>query len=875
MGFVLLPIAAAEHTSFGHPSFRSRVRVQDGSSSITDNTSQPDIGITFHLQKPVWKLRSQRHLLISRWRISPRLACSSPDASHRHHFNITAGSKSAPVPEPISVTIDVGSGENIILETGVLARQADGAVLLRCGKTVLLASVCSSASADENIDFLPLSVDYQEKFSAAGRFPGNFVKREAKLSDYEVLISRLVDRAIRPLFPDDYHAETQIVITLFSADPTVAPDALAALAASAALAVSDIPFQGPVSEVRVARVNGKLTVNPPVADIALADINLVVSGSHDSINMVEGQMKEVSKEDMIEAILVAHDAIKIQCEAQQQLAARVGKLKREYSHERPGNPELRASMHDFLAHKIRDVARSKLPKHERNAAFDLLFDQWLASQEFDEDEEALSKLYFRQIKKKTIREFVLQERTRLDGRNLDEVRSIWSATDVLPSVHGSCVFTRGETQALATITLGTKSDEQMLDGVMNSGSSRFLLHYNFPSFCTGEIKPNRAPGRREIGHGNLAQRAIEPMLPADFPYTIRVVSDVLESNGSSSMATVCATSLALFDAGVPLARPVAGIAMGLISADPHAEFRDDDDIDAPGAPQRRYAILSDILGDEDALGDMDFKLAGTAAGLTACQMDIKMRGLDGHLLGEAIAQAERGRAHILDCMNECQDKARSPMKPFVPRIESFPVPRKFVGAIIGQGGKTIQSIEKETGAKIMIMEKDDEWSVVEVSSPNHEACERAVGTIQGICMVPELGNTYKGTVKTITSFGAFVQFLPNKEGLLHISEVSWSRLADLEGVLNEGDELEVKLIEIDERSGKYRLSRRALLPKPAADAADDSGAPHTRPASVSNGAAEGARDGDRRPLRSGGRPPRRTNDGDAPRRRTQASENSS
>jgi polyribonucleotide nucleotidyltransferase len=702
-------------------------------------------------------------------------------------------------PQVFTQVITLDDGRKITIETGKLAKLANGCVTIRMENTILLATVTMNKELKEGIDFFPLTVDYQEKYASTGRFPGGFFKREARLSDYEVLISRLVDRALRPLFPDDFRHEIQVMVSLLSADKNVSPDALAGLAASAAITISDIPFDGPVAEVRVAKINGELIVNPYIPQLAEATLDIIVSGSMHDINMVEGEMKEVSEEEMIEAIKVAHEAIKKQCQAQLDLREKCGKEKFEFI--RPvEDEELKAKVRTLFADKLYELAKNPSAKQERSDAFKTLIDEYIAALPEDSTEDkALLKRYYNKLKKEQIRRMVLDDRIRLDGRKLDEVRGIWAEVDVLPTVHGSALFQRGETQALASVTLGTKLDEQIIDGAIYKGTSRFLLHYNFPGFSTGEVRPNRGPGRREVGHGNLALRAIKPVLPVgeDNPYTVRITSDVLESNGSSSMATVCAGTLALLDAGIKLRKPVSGIAMGLIS-------RDED---------KKYAVLSDILGDEDHLGDMDFKVTGTEDGITACQMDLKVNGLSYQVLSEALAQAKAGRLHILGIMNQVQSAPREDYKPFVPRIERFTIDKEFIGAVIGTGGKVIQGIQKETGAVISIEEVDG-VGIVEVASADKESLDLAVNWIRSIVMVPEPGTVYTGRVVSIQNFGAFVEFLPGKEGLLHISEISYDRLPSMEGVLNVGDEIQVKLLEVDQKTGKFRLSAKALLPKP-------------------------------------------------------------
>ncbi|SIT81397.1 polyribonucleotide nucleotidyltransferase [Pontibacter indicus] len=705
----------------------------------------------------------------------------------------------------ITKTIILPDGREIIIETGKLAKQADGSVVVKMGNTMLLAAVVSNKEAREGVDFLPLSVDYQEKFASSGKIPGGFLKREARLSDYEILISRLVDRILRPMFPEDYHAETQMTIHMISADTEIMPDALAALAASAALAVSDIPFNGPISEVRVARIDGQLVINPLTSDLQRADIDMIVGASIDSVAMVEGEMNEVSEEEMLEAIAFAHEAIKVQCQAQMELAEMVGKLqKREYSHE-THDDELRQKVYAATYDKAYEVAkRGRANKAERKEGFAAVLNEFVESlgEEHGYDM-TLIKTYYHDVEKEAVRNMILNDRVRLDGRQLDEIRPIWSEVNYLPATHGSAVFTRGETQSLTTVTLGTKLDEQMIDSAMVSGSNKFLLHYNFPAFSTGEVKPNRGPGRREIGHGNLALRALKKVLPADGenPYTIRVVSDILESNGSSSMATVCAGSLALMDAGVPVKDAVSGIAMGLITDKQTGKF----------------AVLSDILGDEDHLGDMDFKVAGTSKGITACQMDIKVQGLSHDVLSQALAQARAGRLHILGEMNKTIAAPNADYKPHTPRSFNIVIDKEFIGAVIGPGGKVIQQIQKDTGATIIIEEKNEKGHV-NIFASNQDSMNNAVSKIKAIVAQPEIGEVYIGKVKSIQPYGAFVEFMAGKDGLLHISEIKHERLETMDGVLEIGEEVKVKLIDVDKKTGKFKLSRKAILPKPGAEA---------------------------------------------------------
>lgn len=692
-------------------------------------------------------------------------------------------------------------GREIILETGALAKQADGAVVVRMGKAVLLATVVTKKEAGDGVDFLPMSVDYQEKFAASGKIPGGFLKREGRLSDYEILISRMVDRAIRPIFPDDYHADTNITITLMSSDEDILPDCLAGLAASAALAVSDIPFNGPISEVRVAKIDGKLTINPKPSDLEKASMELIVAGSEEFILMVEGEGDEISEDEMVEALQFAHEELKRHCQVQKELTKLVGKeQKREYSHEE-NDEALLEKMKADLYDKLYEVVSRQIPnKQERTDLTKAIKEGFKESLgEEHEFNESLIGKYFGKIHKEAARNFTLTEKKRLDGRNPDEIRPIWSVVDYLPSAHGSAIFTRGETQSITTCTLGTKLDEQMVDGAVHSGFNKFYLHYNFPGFSTGEVKINRGPGRREVGHGNLAMRALKKVLPADAdnPYTIRIVSDILESNGSSSMATVCAGSLALMDAGISIKSAVTGIAMGMIS-DPKTG---------------NYTILSDILGDEDHLGDMDFKVTGTAKGITACQMDLKVEGLDYNVLKEALYQAREGRLHILEEITKTLAAPRGEFKPHAPRSFNMQIPKELIGAVIGPGGKVIQEIQKDTGATIIIEEVDN-MGKINVFSNNQDSMDSAISRIKAIVAQPEIGEVYTGKVKNIMPFGAFVEFMPGKDGLLHISEIKWERLESMDGVLESGEEISVKLIDVDRKTGKYKLSRKALIPKP-------------------------------------------------------------
>lgn len=702
--------------------------------------------------------------------------------------------------QAIKKVFTIEDGRQIEIETGKLAKQADGSVVVRMGDTMLLATVCAKKEAGDNVDFMPLTVEYQEKYAAVGRFPGGFFKREARPSEYEILIARLVDRALRPLFPEDFHAEVQVQITLISGDQTTPPDALAALAASSALAVSDIPFNGPVSEVRITYIDGKFVINPSIEDLEKAELDLIVAATEDNIMMVEGEMKEVSEELMLEALKIAHQSIKTHCQAIKDLEQMANKTqKREYCHE-TNDKELQEKIHNATYQECYDFAKqgiaNKSVRSEGFAAIKQAFIDTLTEEEASEKEFLISK-YFHATEKEAMRDMVLNERVRLDGRRLDEIRPIWAEVDYLPTPHGSAVFTRGETQSLTTCTLGTKLDEQIIDGAMIEGKNNFILHYNFPGFATGEVKGNRGLSRREVGHGNLAMRALKQVLPTseECPYTIRIVSDILESNGSSSMATVCAGCLALMDAGVQIKKPVSGIAMGLIAKD------------------GKWAVLSDILGDEDHLGDMDFKVTGTVDGATACQMDIKCDGLSYEILTQALLQAKEGRMHILNIINETLPAPREDYKPQVPRVVKLTIPKEFIGAVIGPGGKIIQEMQKETKTTIVIEEKG-EFGVIDIVSVNKEGIDAALARIKGITTVPEIGQEYDGEVKNLQTFGAFVEFLPGKDGLLHISELAWERVNNVEDVLKVGDKIKVKLIEVDKKTGKYKLSHRVLLPKP-------------------------------------------------------------
>lgn len=751
--------------------------------------------------------------------------------------------------QPVKKTITLPDGREITIETGKLAKQADGAVEVRMGNTMLLATVCSAQEAGEGVDFMPLTVEYKEKYASIGRYPGGFQKREGRASDYEILTSRLVDRVLRPLFPEDYHADTFVNVILFSADEHDAPDALAGIAASAALACSDIPFNGPISEVRVARVGGEWVINPTFEQIEEADIELMVGATYDNIMMVEGEMNEVSEAELLEALKVAHAEIKKHCVAQIELMKEAGKeTKRVYCHE-INDEELRKDVHDKCYDKAYAIARTGTPdKHWRAEQFDKICEEYIeqlpemteaALEKYTADQRiAMVKRYYHDVEKEAMRRCVLDEGIRLDGRKTTEIRPIWCEVDYLPGPHGAAVFTRGETQALVTTTLGTTLDEKIVDDVLNQSKERFLLHYNFPPFSTGEARPQRGVGRREIGHGNLAHRALKRMLPDNFPYTCRIVSDILESNGSSSMATVCGGTLSLLDAGVKMKRPVAGVAMGLISDKGNV----------------KYAILSDILGDEDHLGDMDFKVTGTTKGITATQMDIKCDGLSYEVLERALNQARDGRLHILNIINETIPAPREDYKPHVPRLITIEIPKDMIGAVIGPQGKVIQGIQEETGATISI-DEDEKLGIgrVEIASKDKASIDAALAKIKAIVAQPEEGEVYEGTVRSILDFGAFVEFMPGRDGLLHISEISWDRLENMEASgLKEGDKVNVKLIEIDKKTGKYRLSMRVLTPKPEGYVERES-----RPRR--EGGDRGPRprrDGDRGPRQGGDRGPR-------------------
>ena len=707
----------------------------------------------------------------------------------------------------ITKTVSLPDGRQITIETGKLAKQADGSCMLRMGNTMLLATVCAAKDAVPGTDFMPLQVEYREQYAAAGRFPGGFTKREGKASDDEILVCRLVDRALRPLFPSDFHAEVFVNVILFSADGVDQPDALAGFAASCALACSDIPFEYPISEVRVARINGEYVINPTFEQMASADMDLMVGATKDNIMMVEGEMKEVQEADLLNALKAAHEAIKPMCEMQYELMKELGTdVKREYCHE-VNDDDLREQVKAECYQKCYDVVKQALEKHARAEAFEKIvtdFKEAYAaahselSEEELEEKNALVDKYYHDVEKDAMRRCILDEGVRLDGRKTTDIRPIWCEVSPLPMPHGSSIFTRGETQSLTTVTLGNKMDEKMVDNVLDKSYMRFLLHYNFPPFCTGEAKAQRGVGRREIGHGHLAWRALKGQVPADFPYTVRVVSQILESNGSSSMATVCAGTLALMDAGVPMKKPVSGIAMGLIKN--------------PG--EEKYAVLSDILGDEDHLGDMDFKTTGTKDGLTATQMDIKCDGLSYEILEKALAQAKAGREHILNCITDTIAEPRAELKPHVPRIVAIDIAKEFIGAVIGPGGKIIQQMQEDTGATITIEEADGVGHV-QVSAPNKESIDAAIAKIRAIAAVPEIGEVYEGTVRSIMPYGCFVEILPGKDGLLHISEIDWKRLETVEEAgIKEGDKIQVKLIDIDQKTGKCKLSHRVLIEKP-------------------------------------------------------------
>ncbi len=708
--------------------------------------------------------------------------------------------------QPIRKTFDIGGGREVTIETGRLARQADGAVTVSQGNCMILATVCANKEPREGQSFFPLSVDYQEKFAAAGRIPGSFFKREAKLNDYEVLTSRLIDRALRPLFPEDYFCDVQVLVTLVSSDSEVMPDSLACLAASAALAVSDIPIKEIISEVRVSRINGEFIVNPTRSQMGKSDMDFLIAATEKNLMMVEGEAQECSEEELVQALQIAHDAIRIQIKAQEELRDMAGvKGKRDYT--KPATDEaLKEKVYAFAQPKVYEVAKSFSGKHERSDRFDAIKEELIAYLKQDAglgEEESLPDLtkklastYYGDLQYDVVREMILNERVRLDGRDLETVRPLDMEVDVLPSPHGASLFTRGETQSLSTVTLGTPLDELLVESAAVSTDSKFYLHYNFPPFSTGEVKMMRGQSRREVGHGNLAQRSLKQMMPgSDYPYTVRIVSDILESNGSSSMATVCAGSLALMDAGVPIPKHVSGVAMGLITKDD------------------KYAILTDILGDEDHLGDMDFKVTGTRDGICGVQMDIKVDGLTMEVMRKALDQAKRGRLHILDSMYNCIPEARAEVKPHAPRMIKLFIDKEFIGAVIGPGGKVIQEIQRETGTTINLEEVNNRGEI-SIFSTNKEGVEKAVDWIKGIVAVPTVGEVYDSVVKSIMPFGAFVEFLPGKQGLVHISEISWKRLETLEGIVKEGDAMKVKLIGTDPKSGKFKLSRKALIPKP-------------------------------------------------------------
>ena len=758
----------------------------------------------------------------------------------------------------INKKIELSDGRVIEIETGKLAKQADGSAVIKMGGTMLLATVCAAKEVKEGTDFMPLTVDYKEKFYAAGRFPGGFMKREGKSSDYEILISRLIDRPIRPLWPSDYHLETFVNVTLISADKDTQPDALAGLAASCALAASDLPFEGPISEVRVCRIDGQFVINPGFEDMKRSDIELMVAATEENIMMVEGEMKEVSEHDMLEAIKFAHEEIKKHCRVQKELIKELGNdVKRDYPHDEE-DEDLRKAVHEFCYDKCYALAKSAKPKHEREDGFAQIKEEFLAtlSEEDQEAKAAMVARYYGDEEKAAMRNMILDEGIRLDGRSSTQVRPIWCEVGYLPCAHGSAIFTRGETQSLATVTLGTKLDMKEMDEVLVQDDQQIVLHYNFPPFSTGEARPQRGVGRREIGHGNLALRALKPVIPTmpENPYAVRIVSDILESNGSSSMASVCGGCLALMDAGVKIKKPVAGVAMGLIT---------DKD-----RPNERYAILTDILGDEDHLGDMDFKVTGTADGITATQMDIKVDGLSYDVLAKALEQARQGRLHIMGEMMKTISEPREDYKPFVPRIKQIEIESDFIGAVIGKGGETIQKIQKETGTTITITEDTERHKgIVDIFSADRDALDKALAWIEGICAVPEVGTVYHGKVVSILDFGAFVEILPGKEGLLHVSEIAWEKTENVADVLKVGDEVDVKLLEIDEKSGKMRLSMRVLQDKPEGYVE-----PERRPRGPRDDRKGDRRPNDRRAPRDDRRAPRddrrgeRRDDRKAPRR---------
>ncbi len=700
--------------------------------------------------------------------------------------------------QPKNITFDIGGGRNVTIETGKLARQADGAVTVRQGNCIILATVVANKEPKEGQSFFPLSVDYQEKFASAGRIPGSFFKREARLNDYEILTSRLIDRALRPLFPEDYLCDVQVLVSLISSDDQVMPDSLACLAASAALAVSDIPIQEIISEVRIGRVDGKWIVNPTRDELVKSDLEFIIAATEKNIMMVEGEAKECQEEDLIKAIEIAHDAIKIQIKAQAELKDKTGtKSKREYTKPHR-NEELENKINAFCKDKMHAIAAAASAKHERSEAFDVLKEELKTylGEELPEEDKPLIGHYFGELQYHVVRDMILNLRRRLDGRGTDDVRPLYMETDLLPGPHGSALFTRGETQSLTTVTLGTPLDELLVESAHHSDYTKFLLHYNFPPFSTGEVKMMRGVGRREVGHGNLAMRSLKQMMPTgEYAYTVRVVSDILESNGSSSMATVCAGSLALMDAGVPVKKHVSGVAMGLIKKDD------------------KFAVLTDILGDEDHLGDMDFKVTGTKDGICGVQMDIKVDGLSMDIMRQALQQAKQGRMHILNAMYDCVPTHRDDVKPHAPRMVKLIIDKEYIGAVIGPGGKVIQEIQKETGTTINIEEVNDTGEV-SIFCEEKAGLDKAVEWIKGITATPEVGETYEGTIKSIKDFGAFVEFLPKKEGLLHISEISWKRLESMNGIFKEGEKVKVKLMDIDAKTGKFKLSRKALMPKP-------------------------------------------------------------
>ncbi|XZF13740.1 polyribonucleotide nucleotidyltransferase [Chitinophagaceae bacterium MMS25-I14] len=710
------------------------------------------------------------------------------------------------IPNPISVSFKLDDGREITIETGKLARQADGSVTVRMGNSILLATVVANREAKPGQSFFPLTVDYQEKFASAGRIPGSFFKREGRISDSEVLISRLIDRALRPLFPEDYYCEVQVIVNLISSDAEVLPDALACLAASAALSVSDVPIQEIISEVRVARINGEFKINPTRTEMKEADMDFIIAATEKNIMMVEGESKECQEEDLIKAIELGHAAIRGQIKAQEELRAKVGVTARREVAPAAQNEELKAKVEAFASARVMEISRAGSAKHDRSDAFKQLGTDLMEhlnaglpeGETLSDEDKSLAKKYYEDLQYYSVRNMILDESRRLDGRKLDEVRPLTMEVDYLPAPHGSALFTRGETQSLTTVTLGTSEDELLVESAAVSNYEKFFLHYNFPPYSTGEVKFLRAPGRREVGHGNLAKRSLEQMMPgADYPYTVRVVSDILESNGSSSMATVCAGSLALMDAGVPFPKHVGGVAMGLISR----------------ASDGKWAVLTDILGDEDHLGDMDFKVTGTREGICGIQMDIKVDGLSMDVMRQALEQARRGRLHILDAMYACIPEHRPELKPHTPRVEQIIIESEFIGAVIGPGGKIVQEIQRETGTTISIEEKDNK-GYVKIFSSNKESIDKAMAWVNGIVAVPEIGAEYEGVVKSVVPFGAFIEFLPGKQGLLHISEVSWKRLESLDGVLAEGDKVKVKLVGTDPKTGKLRLSRKVLMPKP-------------------------------------------------------------